>query len=357
MKTQLHPTARIQIGQRVYCGLYGGKYGIVYAIHGQQAPESIRKIAGIMSTGGRASLDIVFPDHRSTQLPEAIIRGVQWEIYDEIATGEDIEDLQRECDAELARKADEAKATSERHAAERQQHAASNPGLLKYADRPGWSGGRLAAENIRRELKKAFPGFKFKVTSDHNSVKVAWTDGPSLPQIKAITGKYQGGHFNGMEDIYESNDDATFAAVFGNAKYVRLERDPTLDGLNKANLLAGYGHVPANWRCGGCDVAEMKWIEERWKNCDFLQVARDAKLLEQFNSCVDEFKDTIRMLAVNNDKTITQVYKWWREYAESVSGEGGQSALLSEFSAWYKDKLAATTTASRWPGPTGQPRC
>lgn len=82
-----------------------------------------------------------------------------------------------------------------------------------------------AALAIRNELKEAFPGVKFSVTSSTyaggNSVRVSWHDGPTMDQVQEHTGKYQYGHFNGMEDIYEysnKRDDIP------QAKYVMEER-------------------------------------------------------------------------------------------------------------------------------------
>lgn len=64
-----------------------------------------------------------------------------------------------------------------------------------------------AAAAIREELKKVFPGIKFSVRSDSfsmgNSIDIEWTDGPTTDEVEKFSGKYQYGHFNGMEDIYE----------------------------------------------------------------------------------------------------------------------------------------------------------
>ena len=64
-----------------------------------------------------------------------------------------------------------------------------------------------AAKLIRAELKKAFPGVKFSVTSNGysmgDSVYVDWTDGPTRDQVHSIAGKYQEGHFDGMTDSYD----------------------------------------------------------------------------------------------------------------------------------------------------------
>lgn len=64
-----------------------------------------------------------------------------------------------------------------------------------------------AAQQIRKELKQKFPNIKFSVTSEDysmgNSVNIKWVDGPTSEEVKEITDKYQYGHFNGMEDLYE----------------------------------------------------------------------------------------------------------------------------------------------------------
>jgi len=68
-----------------------------------------------------------------------------------------------------------------------------------------------AAKLIRAELKKAFPNVKFSVRSNNyaggDSVYVRWTDGPVWDAVTEITRKYQYGHFDGMEDIYEYSND------------------------------------------------------------------------------------------------------------------------------------------------------
>lgn len=60
---------------------------------------------------------------------------------------------------------------------------------------------------IKQELKKAFPEVKFSVKSDNysggNSVNIEYWDAMPLKEVEEIVSKYQQGHFNGMEDIYE----------------------------------------------------------------------------------------------------------------------------------------------------------
>lgn len=81
------------------------------------------------------------------------------------------------------------------------------------------------AKAIREELKGAFPAVKFSVTSESfsmgNAVRIGWIDSPITKEVESITDKYQYGHLNGMEDMYEntnSRDDIP------QAKYVTTNR-------------------------------------------------------------------------------------------------------------------------------------
>ena len=87
----------------------------------------------------------------------------------------------------------------------------------------------LAAANIRRELRAAFPGHKFTVTSKSysggDSVSIRWSLGPTTKEVEAIANKYQEGSFNGMIDLYEYSGDRSFTNAHGSAKYVQTQRD------------------------------------------------------------------------------------------------------------------------------------
>lgn len=66
-----------------------------------------------------------------------------------------------------------------------------------------------AAALFRAEIKKAYPGLKFKCTSKNyaggSSIRVEYEDQPKEVHeaIKAMSHKYQYGHFDGMQDLYE----------------------------------------------------------------------------------------------------------------------------------------------------------
>jgi len=94
-----------------------------------------------------------------------------------------------------------------------------------------------AAAMIRKELKSAFPSVKFSVTSDSfaggDSVDIRWTDGPTTGQVEKFSSKYQYGHFNGMEDIYEySNRVEGLPQV----KYVSTSRTVSEELINRLEI-------------------------------------------------------------------------------------------------------------------------
>lgn len=106
------------------------------------------------------------------------------------------------------------------------------------------SSSALCATAIREELKKEFQGFKFSVTcsnySNGNSVDISWTDGPTTAQVEEFTNKYQYGHFNGMEDIYEHSNSRE---DIPQAKYVQTSRSRSneADEIIKAKFVKEYG--------------------------------------------------------------------------------------------------------------------
>jgi len=63
------------------------------------------------------------------------------------------------------------------------------------------------AKMIRADLKAAFPGVKFSVTSERSTVNIAWSMGPSAPAVEAPVGKYEAGHFDGSDDCYKFRTD------------------------------------------------------------------------------------------------------------------------------------------------------
>lgn len=100
------------------------------------------------------------------------------------------------------------------------------------------------AKAIRIELNQTFPDTKFSVKSSNfsmgNSVDIYWFDGPSSKAVREITDKYQEGHFDGMNDIYEYSNSRN---DIPQTKYVSLHAQisDTLRETIKQRLAEQYG--------------------------------------------------------------------------------------------------------------------
>jgi uncharacterized FlaG/YvyC family protein len=236
----------ILIGQRVHSILYGGKDGTVVEIRGKQSPGSVRSFgggAGVM--GGSSDMDIIWDNgSQSRGIPESLARGsVQWRIYPDVATAEDIALAWANAaifNANAQAKADEVKAAYQRSF---EQSIKDYPNLTRVGD--GEHGaGQFAAKNIRKELKAAWPKVKFSVKSDYDSVGVTWTDGPTKHQVEQIVSKYRNGGFDSMQDM-ATYDPTAFTNLFGGARYLSYYREFSESLLVKA-LDALYVRLPGN---------------------------------------------------------------------------------------------------------------
>ncbi len=247
----------LEVGQRVHCILYGGKDGIISEIRGEQTPGTIRSLGGgCVVMGGSAHYQIVFEDHLSN-VPECIIRGVQWYIFDVIEPKEVIHAAIERTTAVLESKRKSDKEKADAQAVLRASLPAKYPHLIAM-NGSKTSSHALGAKNLRAELKRAFPAVKFSVRSESysggDSIHVGWTDGPLLEDVDKISGKYQEGSFDGMTDCYNYDHENVWPDVFGGAKYVSESRHESAALILKVatkmgfNLPAGvsdnYGNLP-----------------------------------------------------------------------------------------------------------------
>lgn len=102
-----------------------------------------------------------------------------------------------------------------------------------------------AAAAIKAELTSLYPHIKFSVKSDSfsmgDSVHVNWTDGPTDSEVNDVIKKYQYGHFNSMEDIYEntnSRDDIPQSKYVSGSRTQSEDLKALLPQLE--TLLSGY---------------------------------------------------------------------------------------------------------------------
>lgn len=117
----------------------------------------------------------------------------------------------------------------------------NNPHLAPWTMYPKATDAALAAKNLRRDLRKEYPGLKFKIKSENYSggssvrasVDVYEIDGwdpdktNELNNIaKSIARKYQYGSFDGMTDSYDYSNDKDkrkFLNTFGGARFVFMD--------------------------------------------------------------------------------------------------------------------------------------
>lgn len=254
-----------QVGSRVHSILYGGRDGIIFAIKGEQRPDTVKTYGGFIHTGGGAHFDVVFDDGTiSRMLPECIILGVQWRELPGIASQDEIRAALRAAEEKSKQDARDREAQAKAFAAEVVRLKKEHPDLLQGTDLIE------ASKNIRIELKRAFPGITFSVKTSRfsggDSIDVRWTDGPTKDEVKKITDKYQEGYFDGMDDMYHSTR-SPWTETFGSAKYISEERSYS-DGF----LLKLFAELSAHYNVPAPAIEDFKkgggWRESPMGNYD-----------------------------------------------------------------------------------------
>lgn len=171
-----------------------------------------------------------------------------WEDTGEVLTAEQMREFLTQASAEGERlaieRAEQERATTSKRAQQRAEYLQQYGRTLTTTEAaPHTSRHALAAKNIRTQLAAAFPGIKFRVTSEGNggsSVRVSWDFGPTTAQVEAIIDRYSLGYFDGMEDLYTFNSNV-WPELFGGAKYINAERGyPGAEDIIGAALCARW---------------------------------------------------------------------------------------------------------------------
>lgn len=222
----------VTVGQVVITALYNRGRGVVFAIHGEQKPASARSLSGCVSYGGNATFDIAFESGTiSRGVPESILHGRQWCIFQEIKHHEETACIVKHAELEERRSKQE-KEESERHYAaecERLKTAPEYAGLSQ--DR---SGVVQVTTNIRKELKVNFLGVKFSVRKrGYDSVSINWFDGPTEDEVRTVTDKYRDSYFDSMQDMSISVA-SPFNRIYGGVSYLFTDRDYSDEMKEKA---------------------------------------------------------------------------------------------------------------------------
>lgn len=97
------------------------------------------------------------------------------------------------------------------------------------------SSAALAAKNLRKMLKKAYPKVKFSISSEYYSggstVSVEWDEdsGFTHDDLKPFEVRFEYGTFDGQSDNYDYDRDIereAFRSQFGSTKYMRGQVKP-----------------------------------------------------------------------------------------------------------------------------------
>jgi len=216
---------KLEINQKVFCSLYGGKYGYITNITGEQTPETCISIMGNCGvTGGSANIDIQWKNGGTSNVPEALIhQSVQWKTFD-VLSNEEVAEYDLEFQAakdELHRKAQMKALKNE---ADRKHFLDTYSSYLIQTS-PEIGSFKAAKKNIRVELKKEFPDVKFSIKQDrYDCILIKWEDGPTSEEVEKITNKYED-HENDWSGDYRDYNPSEFNSLFGGSKYIFTTRD------------------------------------------------------------------------------------------------------------------------------------
>lgn len=227
-----------RFGRRVHCILYGGRNGTIFAVHGEPDLGNSKPVHGNIGhivSGPEAHVDIVWDDgticHRA---PESIMRGVQWRFLDEPdATQEDVNDALVFAQQEQERW--EAEEKARRVAFDNEVEALRHGDDFSYMEQIDPEGGycdktKLAAKNIRKLLKKTFPGTKFSVRKEsHGSLWVSWRredehDALNQMLVRKELERFDTSYFDHYSDCSRSSD-SPFNVVFGGVRHITAQAD------------------------------------------------------------------------------------------------------------------------------------
>lgn len=133
-------------------------------------------------------------------------------------------------------------------------------------------GGVGAAKNIRRVLKRKFPGVKFKVTSDYSSVNVGWVDGPVTGAVEDALAPFDIGRSDSQSDYFYT-ERTRFSEKFGGVQYLFTHRELS-DSAVTASIHAIFG-------ADGPTLAEWKH-GAAWAQVECKGSYRDAQMWDQY---------------------------------------------------------------------------
>ena len=242
----------LAVNQLVAGGPYGGRY-LVLGFRETGCGNYTFGADGLRPC--RREARVLAEDNHETTIPETILQGPPYR-PGEVLSPAAVEAFRAEALAERERRdfAKSLQAAEDNEALAAQVASAEAAGLERAGKRQG---APLAAANIRRELKAAFPGVKFRVRSSrrHSHIDVSWTAGPTAAAVEAVAGKYKMGAFDGMTDSYNYDRDGRFCETYGGAEYVFCARGYPDELLAQAEAVLARTYQAPN----PCELRTVAW--------------------------------------------------------------------------------------------------
>ncbi|MFC4244337.1 LPD29 domain-containing protein [Gryllotalpicola reticulitermitis] len=124
------------------------------------------------------------------------------------------------------------------------------------------------AKMLRAEPKARFPGVKFSVTQSRGTasswLRVEYTDGPVLSEVRDVAGLFEGRQFNGMTDSYDTLDNRLMATPDGEVAEYRF---PT-DGVNVQRSFGPAGYLRAQALLNEAGYSDIRICDDDGKPVD-----------------------------------------------------------------------------------------
>ncbi len=251
----LSPEGKNDLPRGTVLKLYGYNYPEFVITHNLGVSENFQAYGASYEVINLDTFEYSRDQAYSLYWPKDGIKGIHTEITEKVLSEAEVLFIIEQAAAAKVAKEEKAKQDAIAWENEVIRLKAEYSYLTQEKQNPKLWGPTLAAANIRTELKRTFPGVKFSVRSEKysggDSIDVSWTDGPTEEEVKAISGKYKGGYFNGMEDIYEYDHSNPWTRLFGDAKYIFENRHYSRELVEKCAQEVG---VEVEWKeHGGYD--------------------------------------------------------------------------------------------------------
>ncbi|MGY3341144.1 hypothetical protein ACVW0K_007337 [Streptomyces filamentosus] len=170
---------------------------------------------------------------------------------------------------------------------------------------------------LRRRLKKEFPGVKFSVRTGTGTgsawISVHWTDGPDTKAVNKLTAPLHGAHWDGYSETYVATDNVLTVTVKGEeitgeplVNGITTHRDFSEDVLAEAKALwsaAFDGADPDDGGMRGAVVVGGKVVPDSWAPNQVRHIAQEVVAPKRWEAALAAAKAPAKAAARSRRKT------------------------------------------------------